>query len=172
MLRRLHFCLSVFFKNKIDMPTSKHSWGVICKTRSKEIFESSCHSSSVNPAESNNKSRLKPCAPFSDFARMVCIRILFFIRPQTNRIQAHQIINSSEFPTSSLKHFPSYISSHPANDNIPLKTCLHGLTDWLNTLLELLRYSCWQLKNVETFLNFIVMSKAIFSIMRKMLDGR
>lgn len=117
--------------NKSDMPTSKHPCAIICKACSKEIYESSCQFPPVNPAESNSKSRLKPCARFSDFARMVCIRILlFFIRPQTNRMQVHQIINSSEFPTSSLKHFPSYISSHPANDNIPLKKRLHGLTDW------------------------------------------
>lgn len=37
-------------------------------------------------------------------------------------MQVHQIINSSDSPASSLKHFPSYISSYPANDNIPFKT--------------------------------------------------
>lgn len=120
--------LGCFLKNTSDMQTPKRPCDIICKTCPKEIFESSCQFPSVNPAESNSKSRLKPCARFSDFARMVCIRVLFsfFIRPQTNRIQVHQIINSSEFPTSSLKHFPSYISSHPANDNIPLKARLHG----------------------------------------------
>lgn len=128
------------------MPTCKHSCDIICRTCSKEIFESDCQFPSVNPAESNSKSRLKPCARFGDFARMVCIKILlsFFIRPQTNRKQVHQIINSSEFPASSLKHFPSYISSRPANDNIPLKTRLHGPTDRLTekTVGIIQRYWC------------------------------
>lgn len=41
-------------------------------------------------------------------------------------MHVHQIINSSDSPASSLKHFPSYISFHPANDNIPFKTRPHG----------------------------------------------
>lgn len=34
------------------------------------------------------------------------VHISVFIRPQTNRIQGHQIINSSEFPPTPLKCTP------------------------------------------------------------------
>lgn len=70
----------------------------------RHLYHIVCIFPCVNPAELNSKSRLKPRVCFSCFARMVCITV--FIRPQTNRIQGHRIINSSEFPPSPLKYFP------------------------------------------------------------------
>lgn len=59
---------------------------------------------------------------------IVCVRsyalmvhISVFIRPQTNRIQGHQIINSTKFPPTPTEMHPSYISSLLPKTNIPVQ---------------------------------------------------
>lgn len=77
-------CLCLYhialYQNKSDVPTPKHPCDIICKSCSGEIFEATCQFPSVNPTDSNSKIRLKPCARFGDFARLVCIKILLFYK--------------------------------------------------------------------------------------------
>lgn len=106
----IHFVMCFYKTNLTCLHTDTP---VISRTCCEQIHESGCQVPSAIPAESNSKSRLKPCARFW---RRVWSALRFFwdffffnlfIRPQTNRMQVHQIINSSDSPASSLKHFPS-----------------------------------------------------------------
>lgn len=54
------------FSKTSDVPEHKHSCDIICGTCSEQIHESGCQVSSAIPAESNSKSRLKPCARIGD----------------------------------------------------------------------------------------------------------